>query len=51
MTSHMGFKRAAASIMKKQGVSQNMADKILASATRHASPAAKAKNPALKKVK
>ncbi len=37
--------------MKKQGVSKASARKILASGARKASPAAKRKNPNLKKVK
>jgi hypothetical protein len=48
---HQGFKSVANSISKKEGVSKKAAGAILASATRSASPAAKAKNPALKKVK
>lgn len=48
---HIGFKAAANKIMKQQGVSKNMADKILASGARKASPKAVAANPALKKVK
>lgn len=47
----MGFKAAQKSIAKKQGLSLKSAGAILASATRKASPAAKAKNPNLKKVK
>ena len=47
----MGFKAAQASIAKKEGVSPDAAGAILASATRKSSPAAKAKNPNLKKVK
>ena len=47
----MGFKAAAASIAKKQGVSAKSAGAILASATRKASPTAKKANPNLKKVK
>lgn len=48
---HPGFKAVAASISKKEGVSKKRAGAILASATRKASPAAKAKNPNLKRVK
>lgn len=48
---HPGFKAAAKSIAKKQGISSKRAGAILASATRKASPAAKRKNPSLKKVK
>lgn len=46
-----GFKAVQGSIAKKDGVSQRSAGAILASASRNASPAAKAKNPNLKKVK
>jgi hypothetical protein len=47
----MGFKAGAQAIAKKEGVSMKSAGAILASATRKASAAAKAKNPNLKKVK
>ncbi len=47
----MGFKAAQKSIAKKQGVSMQSAGAILAAGTRKASPAAKKKNPNLKKVK
>ena len=47
----MGFKSAAESIAKKQGISLKSAGAILASSTRGASAKAKAKNPNLKKVK
>jgi hypothetical protein len=49
---HPGFKKAASSIAKKEGVSKESAGKILAAATRKAKggPAGK-KNPRLKKVK
>ena len=47
---HPGFDKESASIARKQGISQEAADAILANATRHASPAAKRKNPNLKKV-
>jgi len=51
MTSkHPGFKSAASSIAKKQGISKEAASAILASSTRKASPAAKKANPRLKKV-
>lgn len=46
-----GFKNVAQSIAKKQGISKEKASAILASKTRAASPEAKKKNPALKKVK
>lgn len=48
---HPGFKAVASSIAKKQGVSKEAASAILAASTRKASPAAKAKNPRLKRVK
>lgn len=47
---HPGFKAVQAKIAKKQGVSMESAGAILASASRKASPVAKAKNPALKRV-
>ena len=47
----MGFKVAQKSIAKKSNVSMKSAGAILASASREASPAAKKKNPNLKKVK
>lgn len=46
-----GFTNVANSISKKEGIPASNAKAILASQTRKASPAAKAKNPALKKVK
>lgn len=46
-----GFKKAASSIEKKEGVSKKAAGAILASATRKASPEAKKANANLKKVK
>ncbi len=48
---HPGFKAVQADIAKRQGVSPKRAGAILAAGTRRASPAAKRKNPALKKVK
>lgn len=48
---HPGFKAVAASISSKEGVSPKSAGAILASATRKASPAAKAANPRLNRVK
>lgn len=51
MNKHPGFSRVQASIAKKGGYSKKAAGAILASATRHASAKAKAKNPRLKKVK
>ncbi len=47
---HPGFKSVQKSI-EKEGYSKKSAGAILASATRHASKSAKAKNPKLKKVK
>jgi hypothetical protein len=49
--SHPGFKAVQSSIASKEGVSKDRAGAILASASRHASPAAKKANPNLKKVK
>jgi hypothetical protein len=51
MPKGMGFKAAQKSIAKKQGVSMKSAGAILAAGARKASPAAKKKNPNLKKVK
>lgn len=51
MKKHKGFDKVSSDIAKKEGISQKSADAILASSSRKASPAAKAKNPALKKVK
>jgi hypothetical protein len=48
---HPGFKAVQASIASKQGISKEAAGAILASSSRKASSAAKAKNPRLKKVK
>ena len=47
----MGFKAAQKSIAKKQGVSMERAGAILAASSRKASPAAKRKNPRLKRVR
>ena len=47
----MGFKKAQSQITKKQGISMERAGAILAAGARKASPAAKKKNPNLKKVK
>ena len=47
----MSFKSVQSKIAKKQGVSKEKAGAMLAAATRKASPAAKRKNPNLKKVK
>ena len=48
---HPGFKAEQGKIAKKEGISQDRAGAILAAGARKASPAAKAKNPNLKKVK
>lgn len=45
------FEKIAKHISKKEGVSMESARKILAAGARHASPAAKSKNPNLAKVK
>lgn len=47
----MSFGKVQAKIAKKDGVSKKAAGAILASASRKASPAAKRRNPKLKKVK
>lgn len=46
-----GFKAVQSKIASQEGVSDNEAGAILASATRKASPKAMAKNPNLKKVR
>jgi hypothetical protein len=46
-----GFGKNAAAIAKRQGISLKRARAILAGATRRASPAAKRRNPRLKRVK
>lgn len=51
MKAHPGFKKIQGSIAKKMGVSMERAGAILASKTRAASPAAKRKNPKLRRVK
>jgi hypothetical protein len=48
--SHPGFKSVQGSI-EREGYSKKVAGAILASRTRHASAAAKKKNPNLKRVK
>jgi hypothetical protein len=50
MAKGMGFAAAQKKIAKKQGIPMKNAGAILAASTRAASPAAKAKNPNLKKV-
>lgn len=47
----MSFKAIASKISKKEGIPMKNADAELASSSRNASPAAKKKNPNLKKVK
>ncbi len=49
--SHHGFKKVAAGIASKEGISKKAAGAILANSTRHASAKAKAHNPKLRKVK
>lgn len=46
-----GFKANQAKIAKSEGISSDKAGAILASSSRKASPAAKRKNPTLKKVR
>lgn len=48
---HPGFKAVASNIASRMGISKKQASAILASKTRKASPAAKRRNPNLKKVK
>ena len=48
---HPGFTAVAHRIAKQQGVSLAQARAILASSTRKASPAAKRRNPRLRRVK
>lgn len=47
----MSFKSVQSKIARKDGVSKKAAGAILANASRKASPAAKRKNPKLKRVK
>lgn len=47
---HPGFAKVAAGIARRGGYSMDAARAILASKTRHASAAAKRKNPRLKRV-
>ncbi len=49
--SHPGFDKASSGIAKRQGVSQERADAILAASSRSASAKAKKANPRLKRVK
>jgi hypothetical protein len=48
---HPGFKKVQHKIAEEQGISEERAGAILAAKTRAASPAAKQKNPRLKRVK
>lgn len=48
---HYGFKRVQRMIAKRQGISLKRAGAILAARTRGASPAAKKRNPRLKRVR
>lgn len=48
---HPGFARVASRIARKQGISKKRAGAILAASSRRASPAAKRRNPRLKRVK
>jgi len=48
---HPGFKSVQRRIARKQGVSMKRAGAILASSSRRASPAAKRRNPRLKRVR
>lgn len=48
---HPGFKAVQKSIAAREGISQERAGAILASAARNASAAAKRKNPRLRRVK
>ena len=50
MAKGMGFKAAAASVQRKSGVSAKASKAIIAAGARNASPAAKRRNPNLKKV-
>lgn len=47
---HPGFQKVQATIAKQEGVSMDRAGAMLASASRHASAAAKRANPRLKRV-
>lgn len=49
-SAHPGFKSASRSIQKKQGVSKEAANAILASGARKASKSAKRANPRLNRV-
>ncbi len=51
MAKGMGFKAAAKSVQRKEGVSAKRAGAIIAAGARNASASAKRKNPNLRKVK
>ena len=51
MSKGMGFRAAAESVAKKEGLPMKNAGAIIAAGARKASPAAKKRNPNLKKVK
>ena len=48
---HPGFTREAAAVARREGVSPSSARAIIAASSRNASPAAKRKNPNLKRVR
>lgn len=48
--SHPGFEKVQNKIAKQQNISQDRAGAILAASSRNASPAAKKRNPRLKRV-
>lgn len=50
MKKHPGFKGAAASVARKEGIPMKNADAIIAAGARKASPAAKRANPRLNRV-
>jgi len=49
-SAHPGFQAVQAKIASQQGISKDRAGAILAKSSRNASPAAKRKNPRLKRV-
>lgn len=51
MAKGMGFNAASASVQRKEGVSKERADAIIAAGAHKASPAAKRANPNLEKVR
>lgn len=51
MQKHPGFKKAAESVARREGVSMERANKIIAAGARNASPAAHKANPRLNRVK